>query len=272
MRQGVRNLRKRLENDHIGTIETLENEGYLVCEVDERLNGVFCEASGSCITPNTQDLNTPSEWLEKNGVNFKLDYYTLFGFDKDENGDYVDWQSIECFNFQDFADELGDLLARHKCIMQTWKYKSCVIAPAPKEVFYLNEWGIYVAVYKPVLFNFKKLDKVIQEIKDLAYSHLHWEMTNDRKEEAKERLKRIHAIQAMKRREEYEERVWEAEIPQKFFDLVRSAIGAFSNSQGFYERLERQTYKDEFAFRNLAYQAMKANCKDPVDIVMMLES
>ena len=272
MRKGIRNLKNRLNSDYDGTIETLQNEGYLVCEVDERLGGNFCEKSGTCITPNSVGLNTPSEWLEKNGVNFGLDFYTLFGFETDENGEYVDYSTIECYNFQRFADDLGELLKRHKCIMQTYKYKKCVIAPAPREVFYLDEWGQFVAVYQPVLFNFKKLDKVIQEIHALAYEHLTWQMTSERREKAKERLARIHALQEIKRREEYEERVWGADIPQKFFDLVRATISAFSNSQGFYERLERQTYEQEFALRNLAYRAMRANCKDPVDIVMMLES
>lgn len=56
------------------------------------------------------------------------------------------------------------------------------------------------------------------------------------------------------------------------FDLIKDTIGDLSSSQGSYERLERQIQNDDFALRNLAFQAMKANAKAPVDIVMMMEA
>lgn len=112
----------------------------------------------------------------------------------------------------------------------------------------------------------------MEEIHDLAYMHLFWQMTSERREKAKVRLANIKAIQAHKRRKEYAKMVLKAQIPQRYFDLVSATISSFSSSQGFYERLERQIQSDDFALRNLAFQAMRANAKDPVDIIMMMEA
>lgn len=273
MKKGIRNLENRLERDWVGTVADLEHEGLLVYEFpyNGNLGDYLCEDSRSCITPSTQSNNDECDWLVENGVRFGLDYYTLFGFGEDENGEFVDWNSIECFDFQAFADELGELLKKHNCIMQTHKYKECFIAPKPKCIFHNG----YIAVYRPATsFNFKKLDKVIQEIKELAYSHLYWEMTTERREEAKKRLARIHAMQKARRELEaqiaYEEELYGTEIPQKFFDLVKSTISSLASSQGFYERLEN-SIRNPLTLRSLAFQAMKANAQNSVDIVLMIE-
>lgn len=271
MKKGIRNLKNRLNNSVEKTIKELQDEGYLVCGYFDRLNGVLCEDSGTCIIPSNQEENTPCEWLVRNGYSFGLDYYTLFSFDEDENGEFVDFQSIECFDFQGFADELGDLLEKHGVIMQTHKYKKCYIAPAPKCVFCDDfDYGRF-EVFEPKKINYNKMKKIVEEIHDLAYSHLFWQMTSERREKAKKRLAHIKAIQAQKRREAYENMVLEAEIPQKYFNLVRDTISCFSSSQGSYERLEKQIQSDDFALRNLAFQAMKADTKDPIDIIMMME-
>lgn len=97
-------------------------------------------------------------------------------------------------------------------------------------------------------------------------------MTSERREKAKVRLANIKAIQAHKRRKEYAKMVLNTQIPQRYFDLIKDTIGDLSSSQGSYERLEKQIQSDDFALRNLAFQAMKANAKAPVDIVMMMEA
>lgn len=270
--RGIRNLANRLNSNFDKTLDELRDEGFIVCEYEDRLSGVLCEDSGTCKMPSNQSDNTPCEWLVRNGYSFGLDYYTLFSFDKDENGEFVDFQSIECFDFQKFADELGDLLEKHGVIMQTHKYKKCYIASAPKCVF-CDDYGI-IEIFKPTKINYQKMKKIVEEIHDLAYMHLFWQMTSKCREKAKVRLANIKAIQAQKKRKEYVKMVLNTKIPQKFFDLVRNTIGVFSSSQGSYQGLERQIQNDDFALRNLAFQAMKANAnaKDPVDIIMMMEA
>lgn len=268
--KGIRNLEKRLNSNFDKTLDELQDEGFIICEYGDRLSGVLCEDSGTCIMPSNQSDNTPCEWLVRNGYSFGLDYYTLFSFDEDENGEFVDFQSIECFDFQRFADELGDLLEKHGVIMQTHKYKKCYIAPAPKCVFYDD--CSEIEIFKPAKIDYRKMKKIVEEIHDLAYMHLFWQMTSERREKAKVRLANIKAIQAHKRRKEYAKMVLKAQIPQRYFDLVSATISSFSSSQGFYERLERQIQSDDFALRNLAFQAMRANAKDPVDIIMMMEA
>lgn len=175
MRKGIRNLQNRLDREWYKTCHELQDEGYLFTEYHQLyFSSALEERSGKCIVPYGSEYANFAEIaddIDRRGFHFSLRLYDLLGWD-------VDISSVECYDFKAFADELEQLLYSEDVIMRTWKYKDSVIYPAP---IYL--WGHrdYGEVYK--LDNrkssFKKLEAVAQKIKDLAISHLTWDMLTE---------------------------------------------------------------------------------------------
>lgn len=52
--RGIRNLANRLNSNFDKTLDELRDEGFIVCEYGDRLSGVLCEDSGTCILKKSE--------------------------------------------------------------------------------------------------------------------------------------------------------------------------------------------------------------------------
>lgn len=188
MKKGIRNLQNRLDNDYYKTVAELEADGLVFTDCHHfNFSSYVDEESGRCITPykeRSTDFSAYDDEFEAYGYKFSLRLYELFDFWKPECK--VDFSSIECWDFQKFADELNDLLESEGVIMRTWKYKASALLPAPVCVWdgWSDRWNlsVYGRVYKLPKINYKKLEKVAAKIKKLALSHLVWDEVDDEQE------------------------------------------------------------------------------------------
>lgn len=178
-KKGIRNLQNRLDRDYRTTCDELLAEGLIFTDdVEFDLTSPLDERSKRCIVPEGGKWTTFAEIadeMDRRGYHFSLRLYELFGF-WGPGECKVDFQSVECFDFKAFTEELAELLENEGVIMRTWKYKASVIYPRPILVWDGQYEGCYGKVYK--LDNrkssFKKLEAVARKIEDLAISHLTW--------------------------------------------------------------------------------------------------
>lgn len=185
-------------------VEQAKKNGLIVCCAgdNDNLDGVLMETSGSCITPSRLPYinSTSYKFPDDKVYHFGLDYHSLF------NDDYVDFSTIECYDFQAFVDELAQLLDENDVIMETWKYKSSFIAPRPDCVLEDEDTKTKIYELKDMDEEQKrKMREVEAKIYNLAYQYLYHDkklMTSSWVEKSADGLARD--IAAMEKRNIYQ--------------------------------------------------------------------